>query len=129
MLVSDSARNNTPLRSKSATFLNNATWYTLSCLVSACKFYTENIQCNPRQYWKNITYFFLQAFIVPLQGFLNAIVYGWTREEFIHIMAIGIGHHNGWHVEETVERESESQPLHSSLSKHDTSVTDKTTDE
>lgn len=24
---------------------------------------------------------------VPLQGFLNAIVYGWTREDFLYIMA------------------------------------------
>ena len=74
--------------------------------------------------------YFLQAFIVPLQGFLNAIVYGWTREEFIHIMAIGIGHYSGWYLqEEAVEPECESQPLHSSLNKHDTSVSDKTTDE
>ena len=24
---------------------------------------------------------------VPLQGFLNAIVYGWTREDFLYVMA------------------------------------------
>jgi hypothetical protein len=23
---------------------------------------------------------------VPLQGFLNALVYGWTREDFLHII-------------------------------------------
>lgn len=26
----------------------------------------------------------MQSFTVPLQGFLNALVYGWTREDFIH---------------------------------------------
>ena len=30
----------------------------------------------------------LQAVSITQQGFLNAIVYGWTREEFVHIMAI-----------------------------------------
>lgn len=29
----------------------------------------------------------LQSITVPLQGFLNAIVYGWTREDFLYIMA------------------------------------------
>lgn len=24
---------------------------------------------------------------VPIQGFLNAIVYGWTREDFLYVMA------------------------------------------
>ncbi len=28
-----------------------------------------------------------QSITVPLQGFLNAIVYGWTREDFLYIMA------------------------------------------
>ena len=30
---------------------------------------------------------YTQALFVPLQGFLNAIVYGWTREDFLDIMA------------------------------------------
>ena len=30
----------------------------------------------------------LQAVSITQQGFLNAIVYGWTREDFLHIMAI-----------------------------------------
>lgn len=47
----------------------------------------------------------------------------------MHIMAVGTGHYNGWYMEEAVQPESEPQPLHSSLSKHDTDVTDKTTDE
>lgn len=29
----------------------------------------------------------IQSITVPLQGFLNAIVYGWTREDFLFIMA------------------------------------------
>ena len=28
-----------------------------------------------------------QSITVPLQGFLNAIVYGWTREDFLYVMA------------------------------------------
>ena len=35
-----------------------------------------------------ITFGTLQAVSITQQGFLNAIVYGWTREEFVHIMAI-----------------------------------------
>ena len=33
---------------------------------------------------------FPQSFLVPLQGFLNAIVYGWTREDISKVLAIGI---------------------------------------
>ena len=29
----------------------------------------------------------LQAVSITQQGFLNAIVYGWTRETFVHVMA------------------------------------------
>ena len=29
----------------------------------------------------------LQAIFVPIQGFLNAIVYGWTRGDFLGIMS------------------------------------------
>ena len=32
----------------------------------------------------------IQSITVPLQGFLNAIVYGWTRENFLHVMAGGV---------------------------------------
>lgn len=28
-------------------------------------------------------YFYLQSLTLPLQGFFNAIVYGWTQEEFV----------------------------------------------
>lgn len=33
----------------------------------------------------------LQSLSITQQGFLNAIVYGWTRDDFLHIMAIGRG--------------------------------------
>ena len=33
----------------------------------------------------------LQALSITQQGFLNAIVYGWTRENFLHIMAFSGG--------------------------------------
>ena len=32
---------------------------------------------------------FLQSVTITQQGFLNAIVYGWTREDFLSIMALG----------------------------------------
>lgn len=33
----------------------------------------------------------LQAVSITQQGFLNAIVYGWTREDFIHTLAMSGG--------------------------------------
>jgi len=30
----------------------------------------------------------MQSITAPLQGFLNAVVYGWTREDFLYIMAV-----------------------------------------
>lgn len=41
----------------------------------------------------------MQSFLVPMQGFLNAIVYGWTREDFAQLLAIGRTRHEGWDVE------------------------------
>ena len=32
------------------------------------------------------TYCYIQSVTVPLQGFLNALVYGWTREDFLHVI-------------------------------------------
>ena len=46
-------------------------------------------------------FFCLQSATVPLQGLLNAMVYGWTREDFANTMAI----------EENTEFEPESQTL------------------
>ena len=66
----------------------------------------------------------LQSFLVPLQGFLNAIVYGWTREDFTQLMAIGKGHFEGWNIDGTEEEsdtapvaveESEAQSMHSNI--------------
>lgn len=34
----------------------------------------------------------LQSITLPLQGFLNAIVYGWTRDDFISVMSIPMSH-------------------------------------
>ena len=48
------------------------------------------------------TDFPMQSVTVPLQGFLNAIVYGWTRGDFLQVMAIStsISSHCS-HTEET----------------------------
>ena len=32
------------------------------------------------------TLLYTQSVTVPLQGFLNALVYGWTREDFLHVI-------------------------------------------
>ena len=39
----------------------------------------------------NFTFKLLQSLTVPLQGFLNAIVYAWTREDFLQKMGIQSG--------------------------------------
>lgn len=31
----------------------------------------------------------MQSVTLPLQGFLNAIVYGWTREDFVNALDLG----------------------------------------
>ena len=30
----------------------------------------------------------LQSVTLPVQGFLNAIVYGWTREDFVYLVSL-----------------------------------------
>ena len=76
------------------------------------------------QYLNNMITALLQSFLVPLQGFLNAIVYGWTREDFAQLMAIGRSHFDGWDLdgseEETdaapaVIEESDAHSMHSNL--------------
>ena len=64
----------------------------------------------------------LQSFLVPLQGFLNAIVYGWTREDFAQLMAIGKTHFEGWDVDGSDSdtapaaiEESEAHSMHSNI--------------
>ena len=34
------------------------------------------------------TFLIIQALSLPLQGFLNAIIYGWTRSDFIRSVAL-----------------------------------------
>ena len=72
----------------------------------------------------------VQSFIVPLQGFFNAIVYGWTREDFVQLLAIGVNHFDDWYLEEQgilPPEGSEGQPLQSSHRQSDASITDKLT--
>ena len=60
---------------------------------------------------------------MPLQGFLNAIVYGWTREDFTQLMAIGKTHFDEWDIEGSEEidtasptiEKSEAHSMHSSI--------------
>ena len=30
----------------------------------------------------------MQSLTVPIQGFLNAIVYGWTRDDFVYLVSL-----------------------------------------
>ena len=65
----------------------------------------------------------MQSLIVPLQGFFNAIVYGWTREDFVHLVAIGNSHFEGWDLDGSLAEElgSDSKSLNSSITKCDES--------
>lgn len=64
----------------------------------------------------------MQSFIVPLQGFFNAIVYGWTREDFVHLVAIGNSHFDGWDLDRSLKEEnSDYKSLNSSVTKCDDS--------
>lgn len=60
---------------------------------------------------------FLQSLTVPLQGFLNAIVYGWSREDFLYVVAsttpYGFDDHSGNDVN-AVEHDRVSPDLESS---------------
>ncbi len=42
---------------------------------------------SPPHHIEVLPLYILQSVTVPLQGFLNAIVYGWTREDFVNVMA------------------------------------------
>lgn len=46
-----------------------------------------HIQIHPCTHTHIHIHSYAQALFVPLQGFLNAIVYGWTREDFLDVMA------------------------------------------
>ena len=50
----------------------------------------------------------LQSVTVPLQGFLNAIVYGWTRGDFLFIMAATSSHSYQKEAEVTSSLEPET---------------------
>ena len=65
----------------------------------------------------------MQSLIVPLQGFFNAIVYyGWTREDFVHLVAIGKSHFDGWNLDGSLtDEESDYKSLNSSVTKCDES--------
>ena len=54
-------------------------------LHEACCFTVQYTIYNPPAPLSTHTH--TQSITVPLQGFLNAIVYGWTREDFLYIMA------------------------------------------
>jgi len=49
-----------------------------------------------------------QSVTVPLQGFLNAIVYGWTRGDFLFIMAATSSHSYQKEAEVTSSLEPET---------------------
>ena len=36
----------------------------------------------------NCTLANMQSLTVPIQGFLNAIVYGWTRDDFVYLVSL-----------------------------------------
>ena len=54
-----------------------------------------------------------QSISVPLQGFLNAIVYGWTREDFVKAIS-GISH----------DQSDETTPIYRSTLRHDDRTND-----
>ena len=40
-----------------------------------------------QRWWPYLTVVSVQAIFVPIQGFLNAVVYGWTRGDFLNVMS------------------------------------------
>lgn len=65
-----------------------------------------------------------QSFIVPMQGFLNAIVYGWTREDFAQLLAFRSTNLDGWDVEvEDDEHNDASAPHSESQVRYQSSLT------
>lgn len=65
----------------------------------------------------------MQSLIVPLQGFFNAIVYGWTREDFVNLVAIDNSHFDGWDLDGSLieEKRDDYKSLNSSITKCDDS--------
>ena len=58
---------------------------------------------------------YFQSFLVPLQGFLNAIVYGWTREDFAKLLAIGRSNYEGWVLEGANEDNNNASASHNNV--------------
>ena len=56
---------------------------TCSVHIRTCKVYTYATQA------RTYVCIFLQAIFIPLQGFLNSIVYGWSRKEFRQAVSVG----------------------------------------
>ena len=53
---------------------------------------------------------------------MNAIVYGWTREDFVQLLAVGNSHFDGWDLDcPDTKEESEYKSLDSNLTKCDES--------
>ena len=67
-----------------------------------------------------------QSITVPLQGFLNAIVYGWTREDFLYVMAGGVITEAEQLNDETARVEVEDSGILSSIENSERSPTSST---
>ena len=81
-------------------------------------------------------YGYIYIYICPefealyLLTIFNAIAYGWTREDFVQLLAIGVIHFDDWYLEEQgilPPEGSEGQSLQSSHRQSDASITDKLT--
>lgn len=67
---------------------------------------------------------YTQALFVPLQGFLNAIVYGWTREDFLDVMAStrGRGGQDSFILSQEEEEEEEMETESENVDRHGNSI-------
>lgn len=59
---------------------------------------------------------------MPLQGFLNAIVYGWTREDFLFVMAAAGTSSKGYHKTNSDGSQSNNFQENSLLTDSDSST-------
>ncbi len=53
-----------------------------------------------------------QSVTIPVQGFLNAIVYGWTRDDFLYVMSMS--RRTAGDDEETVGSQDKDEQLEDS---------------
>ena len=56
------------------------------------------------------TFALMQSLTLPMQGFMNAIVYGWTREDFVHALNLGTGEIEGAPTVDTNSDSDDSEP-------------------